>query len=141
MVEKGSAEIALGSMAGPFEKLHNQRPVEAVILRNDGDIGCAGVGARDRRGQVAGKACQDEADDQNGQAHQGGQQQSAEYKQSHCRKTTIASGSLQVEDLEQLDWRHRNLPVFSAYAHNMLALMPKLHSRQRLSFRHPDLSL
>jgi len=29
------AEIALGSVAGPFEKLHHQRPVEAIIFRND----------------------------------------------------------------------------------------------------------
>jgi len=73
MVEKGSAEIALGSVARPIEKLHHQRPVEAIILRDDRDIGGRGVWACDRCGQIAGEACQGEADDQNGEAHQGGQ--------------------------------------------------------------------
>jgi len=78
MVEEGSAEIALGSVAGPIEKLHHQRPVQAIIPCNDRDIGRAGVRAGDGRGQIAGKTGQGEADDQNGQAHQDGQQQPAD---------------------------------------------------------------
>src|SRR6267378_6009407 len=58
MVEEGSAEIARGSVARPIEKLHHQRPVEAIIPGNDRDIGRAGVRAGDGRGQIAGKTRQ-----------------------------------------------------------------------------------
>ncbi len=35
-------------------------------------------------------------------------------------------------DVEPLPWRHRNLPVFSAYARNMFAICPSLQHRSPL---------
>jgi hypothetical protein len=66
--------------------LTDKQKTVANNLPDDRDIGRARVRASDGRGQIAGKACQDEADDQNGQAHQGGQPQSADDKQDHCRQ-------------------------------------------------------
>src|SRR5882762_10617249 len=36
-------------------------------------------------------------------------------------------------DVEPWQWRHRNLPVFSTYARNMLAICPSLQHRPPLS--------
>src|SRR5258706_12004876 len=86
MVQEGPAEIAFGGMARPIEELDHQWPIEAVTFRNDLDISRGGVGPRDGCGEIAGKARQGEADDQNGHAHRGGQQQSTEKERVHWKQ-------------------------------------------------------
>jgi len=119
VVEEGSAEIALGSVAGPFEKLHHQRPVEAIIFVMIAISAAEAFGLRwtrpDRR-----KACQDEADDQNGW-----HTKAASNSLRNINKCIVDNYDSEPvtasSDVEPWQWRHRNLPVFS----HMLA-----HARQ-----------